>query len=77
MSNSNVVEVKKTPNETLVEYLESIIEEAKTGEIVGVAIAMRHQDGSTSNCFVKGPAGIALIGELELLKVELMQDYMR
>jgi hypothetical protein len=67
MNNSNLVEVKKTPNETLIEYLESMLETAKTGEIVGMAMAIRYQDGSTGNGFVQGPAGIALIGELELL----------
>lgn len=74
---SNIVEIKKTPNQAVIEQLESVLEWAKSGDIVGVAIAMRYEDGSTGNGFVQGPAGIALIGELELLKVELMQGYLR
>lgn len=74
---SNIVEIKKTPNQFAIEALESALELAKSGAVVGVAIAMRYEDGSTGNCFAQGPAGIALIGELELLKVEIMKGYIR
>lgn len=74
---SNIIEIKKTPNQAVIEHLESLLVWAKASDIVGIAIAMRYEDGSTGNSFVQGPAGIALIGELELLKVEMMQGYLR
>ena len=77
MSSNKLVEIKKTPDQNVIEQLEDLLKKARGGEIVGLAVAMRYEDGCTGNCFVRGPAGIALIGELELLKVELMQGYLR
>lgn len=64
------------PNKDVITYLESLLERARTGEIQAVAIVTGKSGNFTSN----GWAGVrlncmALIGEIESLKVDIMRSY--
>ncbi len=67
-------EITLEPNLDTVAYLEDLLARAKTGEIQGLAIALDKSKARTAN----GWSGInsncmALIGELESLKVDLIR----
>ena len=71
----NLHEIKPEPNQDAIEYLEDLLERAKTGEIQGFAIAIAKSKGTTAN----GWSGIqnqcmSIIGELESLKVDLIRS---
>ena len=71
---ADLYEIKFDPNPDAIEYLEDLLERAKTGEIQGFAIALNKHKAITAN----GWSGIrtncmAIIGELESLKVDLIR----
>ena len=71
---ADLYEITFDPNPDTIEYLEDLLEQAKTGEIQGFAIALNKKGPITAN----GWSGIltncmAMIGELESLKVDIMR----
>ena len=57
--------------EQVVKAVSRILEQAQSGEVVGVAVAMIHADDTTSYTF-RGDTGRALIGALDLVKADLV-----
>jgi hypothetical protein len=62
-----------SPNETLVQELERLLEAARAGQIVGMAGVYRHRDLAVTYSYAGGVAGFALIGALDCLKDRLVQ----
>jgi hypothetical protein len=65
-------EVKPVINQELVEMLELLIERARSGDIVGAAVATVHSDASTGNCFSMLDRPITMIGELAILQRDII-----
>lgn len=61
------------PRPNLIEALESALEMARSGEIVGMAVAFVHADKATSTMRF-GSLTRSLIGELEMLKSRLVEQ---
>ena len=58
-------------NESVVLRLEDILERAKSGEIVGLAVVAVYYDLATSHCAV-GAVGVKALGEVTLMASEIM-----
>jgi hypothetical protein len=61
-----------TPDENCVEVLENLLEKARGGEVIAVAIAAKHHDGLATANHGGKIAGYALIGALEVIKTCLI-----
>ena len=72
MSNvKNITEVMDKPDEYLISLLEGALDRARSGEIVGAAIAEVRSDGCTQNVFyARYP--VRLVGELRLLERDII-----
>lgn len=67
------------PNENLVEFLEELLEKARSGEIIGIAGGAMHPSpvGSimvTSNFRCGWNSSIAMVGTLEDVKYRILRD---
>jgi hypothetical protein len=60
-------EVKAKPRQDVVEMLEELLREAKSGELQGVAIAGAMRNCQTFNCFITGGYTMAMVGEIHIL----------
>lgn len=58
------------PHAGVVALLERLLEEARAGECVGIAIVQRYRDGSTSRA-AQGFYSRQTLGELHLIAMEL------
>lgn len=65
-------EVKPQVNTHVVEMLEELLEEAKRGEIQGLAVAGATHNAATFNCFVLGGHVRALLGEHRVLERDMI-----
>jgi len=63
-----------SPNESVVKCLEEILEQARSGEVSGIAVALQHGDGSTSTRLHGYLAHHATMGAVEYLKHRLLSD---
>lgn len=67
--------MQPTVNETCVEMLEDILERAKAGQVIGVALGLTHYDG-TSAYAIGGMVGChSLIGALDVAKGHLVSHH--
>jgi hypothetical protein len=64
----------RTPQPSVVQTLEELLEKAKAGEIDGVFAAVRFFDGGTSRRLA-GVSSPAIIGEVALLQYRLTADF--
>lgn len=55
----------------VVEELERLLEAARAGEIIGIAVAVIHRDEATSSNFV-GSVGRYVLGEIEVMKSHII-----
>ena len=60
-------EVKAKPRQDVVEMLEDLLQQAKSGELQGVAVAGAMSNCRTFNCFLTGGHTMALVGEIHIL----------
>ncbi len=65
----NVVNITKNINETVIEVLEETLEKAKTGNVMGVAIAKIHDDGGIGHIYSANNDSSAMLGSIEALKM--------
>ncbi|MEO1949313.1 hypothetical protein [Thioclava sp.] len=56
------------PDENCIEVLENLLEKARGGEVIAVAIAAKHYDGLATANHGGNIAGYAIIGALEAIK---------
>lgn len=60
------------PSEALIAYLEDLLRQAKTGEVVGAAFATLDHDHSTSYSVVGRVGGYAMLGAIECARQVLL-----
>lgn len=60
------------PNDQCIEALETWLEMARAGEIVGVSMVSLRKDGSTGAALAGHVGGHAMIGTLEVVKSEIV-----
>lgn len=65
-----------TPNETVVQELERLLEAARVGEIVGIAGSYMHRDRMVTYSYAGLVGGYSVIGSLSCLKDRLKQIVM-
>ena len=67
----------KRPNEDLISHLEKLLEYAKTGELIGICEVCRWQGNNVSSGWYirDGDYIRTIIGQLELLKIELFDSF--
>ncbi len=71
-----IVNIKPNVDPELINAIEKLLREAKSGEIRGLAYAINFNDGDTANGWVNIENNVmAIIGEVETLKFELMTNY--
>lgn len=63
----------RDPSPVLVGYLEDMLEQAKSGEILGMATATMHSDRTTGYSVVGIVEGFSMLGALELAKFSLIE----
>jgi hypothetical protein len=80
MTESNVVGLKgqpvvdrRTPLPEVIKQAEWILEAAKSGEIVGFAIAVDYSDSATGN-FRTGMVSYSTVGRLQMLSKRILED---
>jgi hypothetical protein len=69
---SDLKEVKPEPNQTLINMLESLVKEAKSGRIQSAAVCAVYSNAVTGNCFVGKYCPTALVGELRTLERDII-----
>jgi hypothetical protein len=60
------------PNEIAVRMLEDALERAKSGDLVGVGIVMRHSDGCGSFSLGGSVGGYSMLGALEMVRDQIV-----
>lgn len=63
-----------TPNRETVEFLESLVERAKTGDIKAIAIGMITDADGAVTCYVTSNRKFSLIGAVSWLHQRLVND---
>lgn len=66
--------VSQTGQTEVIDALLKMLEETRNSDIVGVAIAVVHADGSTASNFEVGENIATLIGSVEFLKSRLLKQ---
>lgn len=61
------------PNTSCIAALEELLEKAKAGEVVGVAVACLHYDRLASYHIAGQVGGYGIIGAIESAKVDLLE----
>ena len=56
----------------LIQHLEEMLEQAKSGEILGMAAAIMHRDRTTAYSVVGVIEGFSMVGALEMAKTMLI-----
>ncbi len=70
---TKITEIKtKKPNDEIVELLESLLKDAKAGDIQGIAIAGITGDSMSFNTFGPGYYAMALFAEIHVMARDLM-----
>ena len=67
-----IEEVKAMPNPAVIKILEGLLNDAKTGEIQGVAIAGAMSNARTFNVYELGGDVMSLLGEVLVLQRDIM-----
>lgn len=62
------------PNEDTIDYFESLLARARTGEIQGFAIAIQKGIGTANGWAGLGNNSMSIIGELEAMKVDFIRS---
>jgi hypothetical protein len=57
----------------LVEYLEELLEKARSGEVIGVGVVERYYDGVVGSQVVGLVGSFAMVGGAEAVKADLLQ----
>jgi len=71
---ADLYEITTPPRESVIEYLEDLVERAKTGEIQGFAIAIMKGAATTANGWAGlGTNCITMVGEVEAMKVDMIR----
>ena len=71
-----IVDIKQKTNSDLISSLERLLAEAKTGEIQSIVYALSFENGCTGNGWINsGHNVMALIGEMDVLKLELINNF--
>jgi len=66
-------EIKSEPNQETIAYLDNLLSMAKSGELQGLAVILKYDDGSTGGGWCNISSEImGVIGELEILKRDLI-----
>lgn len=61
------------PNDTLIEHLERLLDDAKRGELLGIAYVTAYKGDSVANGWVLGPFGPRrLVGEIEYMNHQII-----
>lgn len=60
------------PNETLVQAMRETLARAESGELVGMAAAFMHGEGTASWCLAGNVGSFSLLGALKVAEDELM-----
>jgi hypothetical protein len=64
------------PKEDVIEFIEDLLRDAKSGELQGIVVVMTMKDRTTGNGWMGIHNNImAVVGELTVVKVEVMQTY--
>lgn len=76
MSNvKRLSEAKVSPNESLVSCLEGLLDDARSGELVGLAWVCQWKGDTVSNGWqLSQMNGRRLVGEIEYMKLEIMDQ---
>lgn len=67
-------EIKPKPNEVLVNLLQELVDQAKTGELQGIAFATTYSDAGTGNGF-HTDRPVPILGELSVLETEIKEYF--
>lgn len=72
----NVVDFKPIPDQSVIDAIQILLDEAKAGEIQSITYVLSFDDKTTGN----GWAGLnknnmAMIAELDILKQEIIDEY--
>lgn len=65
--------VSQKPNEATIAFLEDLLERAKSGDVVGVAVSSLHWDQAASYAVVGSVGGYSMIGGLEMAKATVVE----
>lgn len=60
------------PNQIAVKVLEEALERARSGDLVGVGIVIRHSDGCASFTLGGSVGGYSMLGALEMVRDEIV-----
>ncbi len=81
MDDENVVSIEggveifpEKSQQTVVRRLEEVLEMARSGEVVGIALVMVHRDKATSYRLVGLTGGYSMLGGLEVVKMDVIND---
>lgn len=76
MSNvKRLSEAQSRPNESLVDRIEGLLEQARSGELIGLAWVCQWKGDTVSNGWqLSQMNGRRLVGEIEYMKLEIMDQ---
>lgn len=76
MSNvKRLSEAQSRPNESLVDRIEGLLEQARSGELIGLAWVCQWRGDTVSNGWqLSQMNGRRLVGEIEYMKLEIMDQ---
>ena len=61
------------PRPAVVDHLERLLEAARNGEVIGVAVVCVHGDDATSSA-ISGQKSRAMLGTLDMMKADLCDE---
>jgi hypothetical protein len=64
------------PNESVVAELELLLEAARSGDLVGFAVACQHRD-RVGWCYAGATGGFGILGAIECLKERLLRAMLK
>jgi hypothetical protein len=64
---------QKQANPDTVAFLEALLEKARSGEIIGVAASILHDDFTASCAVVGGVGSYSMLGALEMARQDLVE----
>ena len=72
----NVVDFKSNPDQNVIDAIKRLLNEARTGEIQGIAYVVMLDDKCTANGWSgMNKNNMAMIAELEIVKTEIINEY--
>lgn len=70
-SEAKLISVKKSYSDSAIRILESLLKQAKEGEVVGFVMMYQYDDGSFDHCWTPSNKTLERIAHLDLLKDSL------